>query len=94
VSTRTVTLQSSVQSSEAARSRHIEPDEDADSRHVDIIAMLILGVFFIVGFFLWERHVVYKTTRPPPCDCNSGHVRTVDWPRSTSSASSVGWGSS
>jgi hypothetical protein len=33
--------------------------------HVDIIAMLILGVLFIVGFFLWERHVVYKTTRPP-----------------------------
>jgi hypothetical protein len=31
----------------------------------DIIAMLILGVLFIVGFFLWERHVVYKTTRPP-----------------------------
>ncbi|RSH91274.1 hypothetical protein EHS25_009573 [Saitozyma podzolica] len=30
-----------------------------------IIAMLILGVLFIVGFFLWERHVVYKTTRPP-----------------------------
>jgi hypothetical protein len=32
---------------------------------VDIIAMLILGVLFIVGFFLWERHVVYKTSRPP-----------------------------
>ncbi|WVR05117.1 hypothetical protein IAU60_002129 [Kwoniella sp. DSM 27419] len=30
-----------------------------------IIALLIVGVLLIVGFFVWERHVVNKTTRPP-----------------------------
>jgi hypothetical protein len=31
----------------------------------DIIALLIIGVFLVIAFFLWERHVVYNTTRPP-----------------------------
>ncbi|ORY33741.1 efflux protein [Naematelia encephala] len=30
-----------------------------------IIALLIVSVFLLVGFFVWERYVVYNTTRPP-----------------------------
>lgn len=32
---------------------------------VDIIAMLILGIALIAAFFVWERHVINNTTRPP-----------------------------
>ncbi|WRT67059.1 uncharacterized protein IL334_004025 [Kwoniella shivajii] len=30
-----------------------------------IIALLIIGVLMIVGFFFWERYVINQTTKPP-----------------------------
>ncbi len=31
----------------------------------DIIALLIISILLIAAFFLWERHVINNTSRPP-----------------------------
>lgn len=31
----------------------------------DIIVLLVVGVILVGAFFLWEHHVINKTTRPP-----------------------------